>query len=113
MLCEVASWTSEMAGNGATTATATMLAHSMLSERVKYLPAAMIPMDLKRGIEQAVEAVATEIRQLAKLCTRSEEIAHVAAISASYDRPSGLLIAQAMARWGASVASRWTKSART
>jgi len=98
MLREVASRTSEMAGDGTTTAT--VLAHSMLSEGMKYLAAGMNPMDLKRGIEQAVEAVVAEIRQLARPCTRSKEIAHVAAISANNDRPIGLLIAQAMDKVG-------------
>lgn len=98
MLKEVAARTSEMAGDGTTTAT--VLAHSMLSEGLKYLAAGMNPMDLKRGIEQAVDAVVLEIKRLARPCTRSEEIAHVAAISANNDQSIGALIAQAMAKAG-------------
>ena len=98
LLREVASRTSEMAGDGTTTAT--VLAHAMIREGLKYLAAGMNPMDLKRGIEQAVGAVAAELKTLAQPCADSKEIAHVAAISANNDRSIGELIASAMDKVG-------------
>ncbi len=98
LLREVAARTSEMAGDGTTTAT--VLAHSMIEEGLKYLAAGMNPMDLKRGIEAAVEAVVAELKTIAQPSTSSQEIAHVAAISANNDRSIGELIASAMDKVG-------------
>ncbi|HWI81131.1 chaperonin GroEL [Ramlibacter sp.] len=98
LLREVAARTREMAGDGTTTAT--VLAHGMISEGLKYLAAGMNPMDLKRGIDAAVEAVVGELKQLAQPCASSQEIAHVAAISANNDRSIGDLVARAMDKVG-------------
>jgi chaperonin GroEL len=98
LLREVASRTSEMAGDGTTTAT--VLAHSMIREGLKYLAAGMNPMDLKRGIDAAIEAVVAELKALAQPCTTSQEIAHVASISANNDRSIGDLVARAMDKVG-------------
>ncbi|MBL0092864.1 MAG: chaperonin GroEL [Piscinibacter sp.] len=98
MLREVASRTSEKAGDGTTTAT--VLAHAMIDEGMRYLAGGMNPMDLKRGMEQAVEAVVAELRQLARPCASSQEIAHVAAISANNDRSIGELLARAIDKVG-------------
>ena len=98
LLREVASRTSEMAGDGTTTAT--VLAHGMIQEGLKYLAAGMNPMDLKRGIDSAIEAVVGELKNLAQPCTTSQEIAHVAAISANNDRSIGQLVANAMEKVG-------------
>jgi len=98
LLREVAARTSEMAGDGTTTAT--VLAHSMIQEGLKYLAAGMNPMDLKRGIDLAVESVVKELKNIAQPSTTSQEIAHVAAISANNDRSIGDLIAGAMDKVG-------------
>jgi chaperonin GroEL len=98
LLREVAARTSEMAGDGTTTAT--VLAHSMIQEGLKYLAAGMNPMDLKRGIDHAIEVVVGELKALAQPCTLSQEIAHVATISANNDRSIGELVAKAMDKVG-------------
>ena len=98
LLREVAARTSEMAGDGTTTAT--VLAHAMIHEGQRYLAAGMNPMDLKRGMEQAVGAVVEELRRVARPCASSQEIAHVAAISANNDRSIGDLLAQAIEKVG-------------
>ena len=98
LLREVAARTSEMAGDGTTTAT--VLAHAMIQEGLKYLAAGMNPMDLKRGIDLAVETVVAELKTIAQPCTTSQEMAHVAAISANNDRSIGELIARAMDKVG-------------
>ncbi|MFM9916729.1 MAG: chaperonin GroEL [Rhizobacter sp.] len=98
LLREVAARTSEMAGDGTTTAT--VLAHAMIQEGLKYLAAGMNPMDLKRGIDLAVERVVQELKAIAQPSTSSQEIAHVAAISANNDRSIGDLIARAMDKVG-------------
>jgi len=98
LLREVAARTSEMAGDG--TSTATVLAHSMIQEGLRYLAGGMNPMDLKRGIEIAIDAVVAELKQLSKPCTSSQEIAHVAAISANNDRSIGDLLASAIDKVG-------------
>ena len=98
MLREVAARTSEMAGDGTTTAT--VLAHGMIQEGTKYLAAGMNPMDIKRGIELAVDRVVADLKRLSRPCADSKEIAHVAAISANNDRSIGELVAQAMDKVG-------------
>jgi chaperonin GroEL len=98
LLREVAARTSEMAGDGTTTAI--VLAHAMIGEGLKYLAAGMNPMDLKRGIDLAVESVVRELKAIAQPCTTSQEIAHVAAISANNDRSIGDLVARAMDKVG-------------
>jgi chaperonin GroEL len=98
LLREVASRTSEMAGDGTTTAT--VLAHAMIQEGLKYLAAGMNPMDLKRGIDLAVDSVVKELKAIAQPSTTSQEIAHVAAISANNDPSIGDLIARAMDKVG-------------
>jgi chaperonin GroEL len=98
LLREVAARTSEMAGDGTTTAT--VLAHSIIREGLKYLAAGMNPMELKRGIEHGIEAVVAELKAMAQPCATSQEIAHVAAISANNDRSIGELVARAMDKVG-------------
>ena len=98
LLREVAARTSEMAGDGTTTAT--VLAHAMIQEGMKYLAAGMNPMGLKRGIDLAVEAVVAELKRIAQPSATSTEIAHVAAISANNDRSIGDLIAAAIDKVG-------------
>lgn len=98
LLREVAARTSEQAGDGTTTAT--VLAHAMVTEGLKYLAGGMNPMDVKRGMEQGIEAVVAEIKQLSRPCAGSQEIAHVAAISANNDRSIGELLARAIDKVG-------------
>ncbi|MFZ2295236.1 MAG: chaperonin GroEL [Polaromonas sp.] len=98
LLREVAARTSEMAGDGTTTAT--VLAHGMIQEGLRYLAGGMNPMDLKRGIELAIETVVAELKRMAKPCASSQEIAHVAAISANNDRSIGDLLASAIDKVG-------------
>jgi chaperonin GroEL len=98
LLREVAARTSEMAGDGTTTAT--VLAHAMIREGQRYLAGGMNPMDLKRGIERAVDTVVAEIKAIARPCATSQEIAHVAAISANNDRSIGELLARAIDKVG-------------
>ena len=94
LLREVASRTSEMAGDGTTTAT--VLAHAMIQQGLRYLAGGMNPMDLKRGMEEAIEAVVAELHRMARPCASSQEIAHVASISANNDRSIGELLARAI-----------------
>jgi chaperonin GroEL len=98
LLREVAARTSEMAGDGTTTAT--VLGHAMVVEGLKYLAGGMNPMDLKRGMEQAIEAVVAEIKAIARPCADSQHIAYVAAISANNDRTIGDLLARAIDKVG-------------
>ncbi len=98
MLKEVASKTSDVAGDGTTTAT--VLAQSIVQEGMKYVAAGMNPMDLKRGIDQAVEATVEQLKKLSKPCTTSKEIAQVGAISANLDEAIGKIIADAMDKVG-------------
>jgi chaperonin GroEL len=98
LLREVAVRTSEMAGDGTTTAT--VLAHGMIQEGLRYLAGGMNPMDLKRGMELAVDKVVSELKTLARPCATSQEIAHVAAISANNDRSIGDLLASAIDKVG-------------
>src|SRR3970282_2010895 len=98
MLKEVASKTSDVAGDGTTTAT--VLAQSILKEGMKFVASGMNPMDLKRGIDKAVSSVVEELKKISKPCTTSKEIAQVGAISANADNDIGQLIADAMDKVG-------------
>src|SRR6266704_427075 len=98
MVEEVASKTSDVAGDGTTTAT--VLAQSMCNEGFKYVAAGMNPMDLKRGIDKAVIAVVEELKKISKPCTTSKEIAQVGAISANADSEIGTIISDAMEKVG-------------
>src|SRR5512136_248017 len=98
MVKEVASKTSDVAGDGTTTAT--VLAQSIVTEGFKYVAAGMNPMDLKRGIDKAVIAVVGELKKISKPCTTSKEIAQVGAISANADESIGTTIADAMDKVG-------------
>src|SRR6187397_3281282 len=98
MVKEVASKTSDVAGDGTTTAT--VLAQSICSEGFKYVAAGMNPMDLKRGIDKAVLAVVEELKKISKPCTTSKEIAEVGATSANADESIGKTIAEAMDKVG-------------
>jgi chaperonin GroEL len=98
MVREVAARTAEIAGDGTTTAT--LLAAGIVTEGMKYVAAGMNPMDLKRGIDKAVEAVVEELKRLAKPCTTRTEIAQVGSISANNDASIGEMIAEAMEKVG-------------
>ncbi len=98
MVKEVASKTSDVAGDGTTTAT--VLAQSIVIEGMKYVAAGMNPMDLKRGIDKAVTAVIEELKKISKPCSTSKEIAQVGAISANADESIGKTIAEAMDKVG-------------
>ena len=98
MLREVASKTNDVAGDGTTTAT--VLAQAIVKEGMKSVSAGMNPMDLKRGIDQAVEAVVADIKKRSKDVKGSEEIAQVGIISANGDREVGEKIAEAMEKVG-------------
>lgn len=98
MVKEVASKTADKAGDGTTTAT--VLAHSIYSEGLKNVEAGANPMDLKRGIEQATNAVVEELKKMSKPVKNKQEIAQVATISANNDSEIGEIIAEAMERVG-------------
>src|SRR5581483_2733894 len=98
MVREVASKTSDTAGDGTTTAT--VLAHAIVREGAKSVAAGANPMDLKRGIDLAVNAVVAELGSKAKKVTSSEEIAQVGTISANGDQEIGSMIARAMEKVG-------------
>ena len=98
MLREVAAKTSEVAGDGTTTAT--LLAAGIISEGMKFVAAGMNPMDLKRGIDKAVESVVEELKRMAKPCATRTEIAQVGSISANNDPSIGEMIAEAMQKVG-------------
>ncbi len=98
MVKEVASKTSDLAGDGTTTAT--VLAQAIVREGMKYVAAGMNPMDLKRGIDKAVEATIEELKKLSKPCSTTKEIAQVGSISANSDASIGEIIAQAMEKVG-------------
>jgi chaperonin GroEL len=98
MVKEVASRTSDNAGDGTTTAT--VLAQALIREGMKAVAAGMNPMDLKRGIDKAVTAAVTELKSLSRPSSTSKEIAQVGAISANSDENIGDLIAQAMDKVG-------------
>jgi len=98
MVKEVASKTSDAAGDGTTTAT--VLAQAIVREGMKYVAAGMNPMDLKRGIERAVVALTEELKKISKPCTTTKEIAQVGSISANSDPEIGEIIAKAMEQVG-------------
>ncbi len=98
MVKQVASKTADVAGDGTTTAT--VLAQAIVKEGMKYVTAGMNPMDLKRGIDKATEAVVAELKILSKPCSTNKEIAQVAALSANSDTTIGDIIAKAMEKVG-------------
>ncbi len=98
MVKEVASKTSDVAGDGTTTAT--VLAQSIVQEGMKFVAAGMNPMDLKRGIDKAVIAITAELKKVSKPCTTTKEIAQVGSISANSDPEIGKIIADAMEKVG-------------
>ncbi|OLB79098.1 MAG: chaperonin GroL [Nitrospirae bacterium 13_2_20CM_2_61_4] len=95
---EVASKTSDVAGDGTTTAT--VLAQAIFREGVKNITAGANPMDIKRGIDKAVEAVVEELKKLSKPCKAKKEISQIGTISANNDATIGDLIAEAMEKVG-------------
>src|SRR5579872_2214135 len=98
MVKEVASKTNDLAGDGTTTAT--VLAQSIVREGVKSVAAGMNPMDLKRGIDKAVEIVVAELQKMTKKIKTSEEISQVGTISSNGDTEIGQMIADAMKKVG-------------
>src|SRR5918992_310401 len=98
MVKEVASKTSDVAGDGTTTAT--VLAQAIVREGMKFVASGMNPMDLKRGIDKAVIAVVEELKKISKPCSSSKEIAQVGAISANADANIGKIISDAMDKVG-------------
>ncbi|MCZ7561282.1 MAG: chaperonin GroEL [Burkholderiaceae bacterium] len=98
MVKEVASKTSDAAGDGTTTAT--VLAQAIVREGMKHVAAGMNPMDLKRGIDKAVHALTGELKKISKPCTTSKEIAQVGSISANSDEEIGRIISESMEKVG-------------
>src|SRR6266513_813141 len=98
MVKEVASKTSDVAGDGTTTAT--VLAQAIVREGMKFVASGMNPMDLKRGIDKAVVGVVEELKKISKPCTTTKEIAQVGSISANLDYDIGKIIADAMEKVG-------------
>jgi chaperonin GroEL len=98
MVKEVASKTSDVAGDGTTTAT--VLAQAIVREGMKFVASGMNPMDLKRGIDKAVVSVVEELKKISKPCSSSKEIAQVGSISANADSDIGKIIADAMDKVG-------------
>jgi chaperonin GroEL len=98
MVREVASKTSDQAGDGTTTAT--VLAHAIVKEGAKSVAAGMNPMDLKRGVDLAVNAIVEDLKKHSKTVTSNDEIAQVATISANGDSEIGRFIAEAMKKVG-------------
>jgi chaperonin GroEL len=98
MVREVASKTSTVAGDGTTTAT--ILAHVMVREGVKAVAAGMNPMDLKRGVDMAVDAIVKDIQKRSKKVSTNDEIAQVGTISANGDTEIGRMLAEAMRKVG-------------
>jgi len=98
MVKEVASQTSDVAGDGTTTAT--VLAQAMLREGLKSVAAGMNPMDLKRGIDKAVIAAVEALKSISRKCSDTKEIAQVGTISANSDESIGKIIAEAMDKVG-------------
>ncbi|MEO1019119.1 MAG: chaperonin GroEL [Pseudomonadota bacterium] len=98
MVREVASKTNDIAGDGTTTAT--VLAQAIVREGAKAVAAGMNPMDLKRGVDLAIEAIISDLQDRTKKVTTSEEIAQVGTISANGDREVGRMLAEAMQKVG-------------
>ncbi len=98
MLREVASKTNDLAGDGTTTAT--VLAAAIVKEGAKAVAAGMNPMDLKRGVDVAVEAIVEDLRKNARKVTKNDEIAQVGTISANGDAEIGRFLAEAMQKVG-------------
>ncbi|MDR0411302.1 MAG: chaperonin GroEL [Treponema sp.] len=98
LLKEVATKTNDLAGDGTTTAT--VLAYSMVKEGLKAVAAGMTPIELKRGIDKAVEIAVEEIKKNSKGINEKEEITHVASVSANNDLEIGSTIADAMEKVG-------------
>ena len=98
MVKEVSSHTSDVAGDGTTTAT--VLAQAMVRDGLKAVAAGMNPMDLKRGIDKAVEAAVASMQEMSKPCTNDKEISQVGTISANSDENIGNIIADAMQKVG-------------
>ncbi|MDX8540727.1 chaperonin GroEL [Mesorhizobium abyssinicae] len=98
MVREVASKTSDIAGDGTTTAT--VLAQSIVTEGAKAVAAGMNPMDLKRGIDKAVETIVANLKANARKVTKNDEIAQVGTISANGDAEIGRFLAEAMEKVG-------------
>ncbi len=98
MVKEVASKTSDSAGDGTTTAT--VLAQAIVREGMKYVAAGMNPMDLKRGIDKAVVSLTSELAKISKPCSTHKEIAQVGSISANSDQEIGDIISEAMEKVG-------------
>ena len=98
MVKEVASKTSDMAGDGTTTAT--VLAHAIIREGLKNVTAGANPMGLKRGIDKAVDAVVEDLKRMSKSTKDKKEIAQVATIASNNDKTIGSLIAEAMEKVG-------------
>src|SRR5437016_2326810 len=98
MVKEVASKTSDVAGDGTTTAT--VLARAIFTEGLKMVVAGHDPMTLKRGVDKAVEAIVTELKSLSKPTKEQKEIAQVGTISANNDSTIGEIIAEAMSKVG-------------
>ena len=98
MVNEVASKTSDNAGDGTTTAT--VLAQAIFREGMKYVTAGASPMDIKRGIEAAVDTIIPEILKMAKPTKDKKEIAQVGSISANSDKAIGQIISEAMDKVG-------------
>jgi chaperonin GroEL len=95
---EVASKTSDVAGDGTTTAT--VLAHAIFREGIKHISAGANAMEIKRGVDRAVEVVVEELKKLSKPCQTKKEIAQIGTISANNDKTIGDLIAEAMEKVG-------------
>lgn len=98
MVKDVASKTADDAGDGTTTAT--VLAQAIVQEGMKYVTAGMNPMDIKRGIDKATDAVIKELSEMSRPCDTQKEIAQVGTISSNSDQEIGQLIADAMQRVG-------------
>ena len=98
MVKEVASKTSDVAGDGTTTAT--VLAQAILKEGIRAVASGMNPMDIKRGIDKGMTAVIAELKKISKPCTDDRAIAQVGTISANADEKIGRIIADAMAKVG-------------
>jgi len=117
MVREVASKQNDAAGDGTTTAT--VLAQSIVREGAKAVAAGMNPMDLKRGIDMAVEAVVADLKKNSKKVTSNDEVAQVGTISANGDSSVGKMIAEASStavisrRISSPMPRRWWRSSRT